>query len=1663
MHTGWLGHQFTGWTNRDVLVACAISLPAAVQALDKDDETMVGTGVSLVGELCALCSEDVLDQVGYGLSKELLEQLTLSVGEILTRQSDNGAWREMRTRMEQEDYDEELTRIWNALYRLPIETRRFKAAFPTAALSAAAVLQTRKVQKWAAEQEYDVTVLGWEIAARLRRLDFPVIDRERPLEMLLGADVTAVWDRDSDHVTVKLKGAAQVDGRIPPQWPVADESFHAGLEAGRKAAVRLLRECGIAVQTLGVVFEMRGPLPPAASVHDASAGLPLALRILADKSDLSTFGYVATGAIDPQTLMLEPLPWRDVVAKHRAMTADGVNHTLVAYAPDAPAGEAAAEGLKLIEGATLNDAARDVWGAKWDQWRETHSRARLKDLGFEGGWLEGPWPGALRIGSQPVIVPMVQVAQLVERFTGTSGKTAFLGGPPQSGKTWIAQQLEVQANARQWVTIVLNPLADARLTQDNLTAAIEVRLRAADPRPVLVIIDNIEWDERLEDFEDQLGSVAEALGVNVLAVMRSDDDTSWKSNEGLVPVVGIRRTRDFTERLLNHEAFGDARKRLAPLVGKIAEGGDLNWVVGLAKLAYEEGQFAPTVEQFVKPRLEKLTSAQQQNARSLAALAYVGLDAPEWFVDDVASLRELGARERGRGRSFIASRYVATGVLRQESRSPRREAEKILSRFVVEAMRRDDAEVPRILRRLSREAPEMLAMFCKERLTNLDEWMDVVLRPELLGRALDAVKEHIQPPQRRKWAHRLLRLLLGDFPDCGATDLALILDLLQVHQFSVEQTADGSMSWSTLMRRLETQLAPVLEREQDSRAKLDLLRALWRLHDSAAYVAIAGNAELFLKFKAPYAFEDYKLALEFGEINGKLPKAVSFFESDGVEALIRADLSGSSADLYAAQLVLRSSQERINWQDELFPVAVPLLARLLAQSSPRQICNAVSIFGKFDRALATGLFNQPRVAGALVSSVDRFPSAGEIANLIDLVAHAHLHTAYRILYEDLHGYGGAVSAGVRPSTLGLAYKTIVTRGDGKGAGRLLRAAFNVDMNFASFSNGFARRLADRLGEGFFLQQCEWEPRMSVLFHLLEGLIAVDASFLTAVLQTAVEAIAQQIDRNTRSWAPRLALLLADSSTVGDTIAAELSKKITPRRLLECMTESAAVDSLELFHRLGTYLHQDSVPRQFAVAFGKDPTPLYEKLNGGHRPEQVIRAARTVSQTLRRGGDDAGGKEALRGVHRDWSRWLRAARTDGDLAESVRGLAALDKELAQTTVAAIRRHLAERAQEAMRRHPQGGVELLDAIESTLPGAGREIIGDMKRTSRTWTATMRQIAHVQDPREQGTIFSMLARLGAVPDPDEANNVFARWRAGISNVTSPPALVMLLRALAAWDFGRTASLADNLSIERIAQRLKTGSKYDLEWAEALIGALRNLKCFDAADRLLDALDTLDPLRLVVVLGAERTAKLLIGLKSWRKSLGERLLAEASLFPSHASDDRYVSDDSSLVRSLGWLAYATGIYGRVVDLGPDNVPWIYRVSHDPGTIVWGVGWFTRHSWSDKLLEKSMNAIHDSAAMAPTIAAAMLVVGLRRGCDVDVPFLLGQSVHESTSQYLIEALLETAHVDARVTAVLLSEELGRIVDAPHMRLSPPRERIQANLASLRQQQGRAPEIPHQQ
>ncbi|HYK00365.1 MAG TPA: hypothetical protein VE974_01325 [Thermoanaerobaculia bacterium] len=1656
MHTGWLGHQYTNWTNRDVLVACAISLSAAVQALDKDDKTMVDTAASLVGELCALCSEDVLDLVGYGLSTELLRQLSLSIGEILTRQPDNGAWHQMRERMEGDDYDEELARIWSALERLPIDTRRFRSAFRTASLSAAAVLQTRKVQRWAAEHEQEATVLGWEIASRLRRLDFPVIDRETPLEMILGADVITVWDRDSDHVGVKLKGSTHVDKRLlRPQWHVADDSFEAGLEAGRKAAVQLLRECGIPVQTLGVGVELRGPLPPASPVHDASAGLPLALHILAEKSDLSAFGYVATGAIDPQTLALEPLPWRDVMAKHRAMKADGVNHTLVAYAPDVPTESPVPDGMKLVEGATLNDAARAIWGAKWDQWRETHSRARLKELGFERGWMEGLWPGALEIAEKPVIVPMAQVDQLLERFTGTYGKTAFLGGPPQSGKTWIAQQLEVQAHARQWATIVLNPHGDARLTQDNLTAAIALHLRVADPRPALVIIDNIEWSERLEDFEDQLGSVAEALDVNILAVMRSDDDTSWKSNEGLAPVVGIRRTRDFAERLVNHGAFGEARKRLAPLIGKIAEGGDLNWVVGLAKLAYEEGEFAPTVELFVKPRLEKLTSAQRQDARSLAALAYVGLDAPDWFVGDVTSLRELGARERGLGRSFLPSRYIATGVLRQDGRSPRGEAEKILSRFVLEAIRRDDSEVPRILRRLAREAPEMLAMICRERRQSLDAWMETVVQPEQLGRALDAVKEHIQPSDRGKWAHRLLRLLLHDFTHCKATDLALILDLLQLHQFSIERLEDGSTSWSTLMARLETDLARILAREEDSRAKLELLRALWRLHDTAAYRAITGNAELFLTFQPPYDFEDYKLALEFGEISGKLPKPVSLFEHDGVEALTGAEVSGSSADVYAAQLVLRSSRERIDWTGELFPVAVPQLAALLARSTPRQICNAVSIFGKFDRTLATGLFNQSRVASALVASIDRFTSAGEIANLIDLVAHAHLQTAYRLLYEDLHGYAGNVSARVRPSTLNLAYRTIVSRGDGKGAGRLIRAAFNVDMNFASVSSGFARRLGDRLGEGFFLQQCEWEPRTSVLFYLLEGLISIDAPFLPVVLQTAVEAIAQQIDRTTRPWAPRLALLLADSSTIGEAMAAELSRKITPKRLLECMTESPTVESLDLFHRLGTYLHQESVPQQFAIAFGKDPIPLYEKLNGGQRPEQVIRAARTVSHTLRRGGDHEGGKEALRGVHRNWTQWLRAARTDGDLAESIRGLAALDEELAQTTVAASRRYLAERAQEAMRRHPQGGVELLDAIESASRGAGREIIDHMKRTQRTWTATMRQIAHVQDPREQGTIFSMLAQLGAVPESDEINNVFGRWRVSIGNLTSPPALVMLLRALSAWDFDRTASLAANLPIDRIARRLETGSKYDLEWVEAFIGALRNLKCFEAADRILDALETLDSRRLVAVLGPERTAKLLIGLKVWRDDMGDRLSAEASSIPSRASNDRYVSNDSSLVWNLGWLAYAISIYGRAVDLGDEKVPWIYSVSHDPGTIVWGVGWFGRQSWSDKLLENSMKRIQDSAAVEPSVAAATLIVGLRRGCDVDVPFLIGQSVHETTSLYLIEALLETALVDARLAAALSLEELGRrSIDAAHVRLSPPRERIEARLAALRAQHG---------
>jgi hypothetical protein len=302
-------------------------------------------------------------------------------------------------------------------------------------------------------------------------------------------------------------------------------------------------------------------------------------------------------------------------------------------------------------------------------------------------------------------------------------------------------------------------------------------------------------------------------------------------------------------------------------------------------------------------------------------------------------------------------------------------------------------------------------------------------------------------------------------------------------------------------------------------------------------------------------------------------------------------------------------------------------------------------------------------------------------------------------------------------------------------------------------------------------------------------------------------------------------------------------------------------------------------------------------------------------------------------------------------------------------------------------------------------------------------------------------MLAELGGIPGPEERKNVFGRWRGDIRNLSSPPAVVMLLRMFAAWDFQAACSIAERVPADRLARRMRGGARSDLEWFESLLAALIALGREDAAGPLIDSLSSVDPGRLTKILGPERTARLLLALSEWQREVGLRIATAAQDLAMREAHSRFINDDVSLLWGLGWLAYSLRQYDIPVDLG-DRAPWAYLLPQDTPTTLWACAWLKPQPWSEALLARARERLDRRQMFGGAALATAVVVAERRWNVATIAGPKGLPLDRRTSQYFIEVLLQSASKNSGLRDLLPDGFAAHFVDAPHLLLHPARERI---------------------
>ena len=433
--------------------------------------------------------------------------------------------------------------------------------------------------------------LGW----RLQRIDVPIVcpvsergKRSGMEGLLIGAQVV-FYSHRIPKVDVSLPPDDKVrqcfNKELLDGWQPSEQSFKQGMEQGLEAALALLAELGVGDEDRKSVSEvrvfLRGILPPA-QVSDGSAGLPLALHVLAKISELPPPGIAASGTFisSPDgTYTLEGMTAEVAEAKLKAVLCDGLKEGLMVYSPDSPT----MPGMILLERPTLAVAARQLWGKQWDEWTDRTKSRALSQLRLHQGWAGGRRSGASFYNDQPMIVPTGRGEEVSRIFTGHP-TVAFVGGLRQSGKTWIAQDVEDRMREKgDWQTLVFT-VEDGRIpSKEDILKALS--LFPLSPSKLLLILDGLEWSAQAENLEGELNDVCSAHQVSILACIRSDENTEWPEiKQHRTSIVGQDMVRDFAEALLKTYPHLSAAR---PVLGTILRGaaGDLWWGVRLIQTA----------------------------------------------------------------------------------------------------------------------------------------------------------------------------------------------------------------------------------------------------------------------------------------------------------------------------------------------------------------------------------------------------------------------------------------------------------------------------------------------------------------------------------------------------------------------------------------------------------------------------------------------------------------------------------------------------------------------------------------------------------------------------------------------------------------------------------------------------------------------------------------------------------------------------------------------------------------------------------------------------------------------------------------------------------------------------------------------------------------------
>lgn len=1383
---------------------------------------------------------------------------------------------------------------------------------------------------------------------------------------------------------------------------------------------------------------------------DPTMTLPIALRLLQENAGMDAEPVVAVGEAEGSGF--RPLTDAEVRSRQEALVGDSAHARLLVPSE---------EGWSVLHGdgkrldvvdpeRSLAGAAEAVWGRRWADW----SRQRRENILQRLGWSRVDDFDESRL---PVpLTDVTQVDQLAAIFRRRNRATAILGGPRSSGKTATGRLL-ARRLSENWQVITIASDTGRLSNADDLRrvvgAAVELLERSSRPR--LVILDNIEPTTELDEtsMDDVLpraaGSSSERVPTSLLALLRYDvNATEYKSDT--LPIVravaGRNSAMKFAQELVkgNPELAG-AKRYLTDIVRHNHT--DMRRLVHALKRAAPEESDSTSVSDTV-PVLGELGDDEAAALAQLAAVSLLGseVDAGNLWPLTEERLPEVGAEQSRAGHWRIPGIDACFTVLRQhrcpsDQRSFNEVMAELAAPEVVRSLAQPSAsERATAFLRRARIANESA---CRRLMARSD--VDFAFQDWLAAQDATVVAELILSAESVFSAAQLSRLdeFLFDsdrLQDIRHNRAGRILTVLRaIYRFRYRCSNE---SFEHCVVPLREAVEHVLESGGGNTTDLfRIIDLLSRFHHEEFDRTVALLGGSVLRDLDPTELRDYLTVQRTAVLMRRAARSADVFAADpGAEPSVREILEHKpnprhGLPLLIAWLGVRLELDHLedDWSETWRKYGGAMRASV-RHSDVNELRLVLNELHKQHQAFCVRMLNELnhacRLSSQLRTLIDRHSLPAESAMLIGTLANRHAKIAFELLYETKEGRPVAVNEQLAETMAELINDT----GDNKGAGMLLGNSFIIDDWCGRPAEGFANLLAANLGEEWFIEQVEDDPRMSVVGHLVGKMWLAGPEFRDAVLESVRIRIATETNRSLRPWGPQLALTIAEDHTLGTGFLADLRDGIDDTRFLEGMGEAGTSAGRVFFHRLGRALYRD-LPSRFLADFeaGTLDRPVLDS-----SPTTATECLSEMAATIRAAGVPHPGREMLASlppaVNDRLFTNLGKRSSAEEIASTLRKLNRMSPEFARTVVARLTEPpsqssahgvIGSRVRQAMLTGSHGAADLMEAVEFITPGKGEELLHEARQRGH-WEVFTRHVQHMQHPTEQWIIAKRLHRAGLRFEWSGnawMQRVWDARKSYINTVTGPRVLTDTLRMFALWRKEWAEEAAQFIAVDRLVERIADGTQPDLTAVPRLLDTLERFGAEDGVDRLVDALFAFPLDELTRRLGLHQASRLAQWLLGWDRERAEAMAGAQSRRIEEALHRPVVLDEPTHWIELGWAASVVRRTGMVdsLPLADPVVPCDARAM--PVECAWAAAWLPSQEWTGAALEAAFSVLDTAELQSPSARAYILAAASMTGRSADLvqaPGDWGAACNASPShRVLFEWLAETDSV----VRVLLSQD----------------------------------------